>query len=206
MEIFFAVISLCLFLGSILFAMLFISIVPRLLNLSLKEERVYVLFGVHYWIVKTIRALSNSKFLNLLFGDSSAIVYYLKLIGYDLSDRIVQTGSNFGVEQNHDNPHLCSFGTGTMVADGLSMSNLQMSSTLFMVNRTTIGAHNYVGNVVYYPPDGETGENCLLATKVIIPIDGEVRENVGLLGSPCFEIPRIVERDRELSSLFDESL
>ena len=32
----------------------------------------------------------------------------------------------------------------------------------------------------------------------MIPVDGEVRENCGLLGSPCFEIPRMVERDREL--------
>jgi non-ribosomal peptide synthetase-like protein len=199
-------ISLSLFFGSILLALLFISVAPRLLNLFLKEERVYVLFGVHYWIVMTIRALSNSKFLNFLFGDSSAIVYYLKLIGYDLSDRIVQSGSNFGVEQRHDNPHLCSFGTGTMVADGLSMINMQMSSTSFNVNRTTIGADNYIGNDIHYPPHGKTGKNCLLATKVLVPIDGKVRENVGLLGSPCFEIPRIVERDRELSSSYNESV
>ena len=40
------------------------------------------------------------------------------------------------------------------------------------------------------PPQGRTGDNCLLATKVMVPIDGEVREGVGLLGSPSFEIPR----------------
>ncbi len=201
-----AVFSLSLFFGSILFTLLFITLVPWLLNLFLKEDQVYVLFGVHYWIFKTIRTLSNSKFLNLLFGDSSAVVYYLKLIGYDLSGRIVQTGSNFGVEQSHDNPHLCTFGTGTMAADGLSMSNIQMSSSSFKVNRTTIGADNYIGNDIHYPPDGKTGKNCLLATKVMIPIDGDIRENVGLLGSPCFEIPRIVDRDRDLSSFSDESV
>ena len=32
----------------------------------------------------------------------------------------------------------------------------------------------------------------------MIPIDGPVRENVGLLGSPAFEIPRMVNRDKEL--------
>ncbi|MBP0661638.1 hypothetical protein J8J07_22230, partial [Mycobacterium tuberculosis] len=51
---------------------------------------------------------------------------------------------------------------------------------------------------IYYPPDGQTGDNCLLGTKVMIPIDGPVRENVGLLGSPSFEIPRMVNRDKEL--------
>ena len=40
-----------------------------------------------------------------------------------------------------------------------------------------------------------TGENCLIATKAMIPLAGPVREGVGLLGSPCFEIPRTVQRD-----------
>jgi non-ribosomal peptide synthetase-like protein len=35
----------------------------------------------------------------------------------------------------------------------------------------------------------------LLATKVMVPTGGEMRENVGLLGSPAFEIPRSVKRD-----------
>jgi non-ribosomal peptide synthetase-like protein len=30
----------------------------------------------------------------------------------------------------------------------------------------------------------------------MVPIDGELRENVGLLGSPCFEIPRVVDQDK----------
>ena len=69
-----------------------------------------------------------------------------------------------------------------------------------------MGAQNYVGNDIHYPPDAKTGKNCLLATKVMIPIDGAIRENVGLLGSPCFEIPRMVDRDREFSGLPDELL
>ncbi len=35
------------------------------------------------------------------------------------------------------------------------------------------------------------------------PIDGPVRENVGLLGSPCFEIPRAASRDLELVGRID---
>ncbi|HEX3589665.1 MAG TPA: hypothetical protein VHV74_08530, partial [Pseudonocardiaceae bacterium] len=35
----------------------------------------------------------------------------------------------------------------------------------------------------------------------LVPIDGEVREGVGLLGSPSFEIPRSVERDTRFEDL-----
>ncbi len=59
--------------------------------------------------------------------------------------------------------------------------------------RGRIGDHSYLGSNIYYPAAGKTGANCLLATKAMVPIDGPVRENVGLLGSPCFEIPRVVE-------------
>src|SRR6476469_5842182 len=38
----------------------------------------------------------------------------------------------------------------------------------------------------------------------MIPIDGEVRENTGLLGSPAFEIPRMVDRDRDMNASCDE--
>ena len=38
----------------------------------------------------------------------------------------------------------------------------------------------------------------------MIPIEGPVRENVGLLGSPAFEIPRMVERDRGMNAAISE--
>jgi non-ribosomal peptide synthetase-like protein len=66
------------------------------------------------------------------------------------------------------------------------------------VSRVSIGRHNFLGNNIAYPAQGRTGDNCLLATKVMVPIDGEIREGVGLLGSPAFEIPRSVERDSKL--------
>ncbi|HEY4992956.1 MAG TPA: DapH/DapD/GlmU-related protein, partial [Nakamurella sp.] len=93
-----------------------------------------------------------------------------------------------------------SVGTGTMVSDGLTFINADFSSTSFTMSRTAIGARNFLGNNIAYPAQGRTGDNCLLGTKVMIPIDGEVREGVGLLGSPPFEIPRSVQRD----SVFDE--
>ena len=119
----------------------------------------------------------------------------MRLVGWNLN-KVEQTGSNFGTNQQHDNPFLCDIGSGTMVSDGLSMINMYQSSSSFRLVRTRVGDHNYLGNNIHYPPEGRTGANCLLGTKVMIPIDGPVRENVGLLGSPCFEIPRVVGRDR----------
>ena len=143
--------------------------------------------------------MSNVKFFIHLFGDSSYIVHYLRAIGYDLSQDVVQTGSNFGLSVKHDNPFLVSIGRGTMIADWLSVVNTDYSNTSFRVSRATIGPDNFLGNAVVYPSQGRTGANCLLATKVMVPVEGDVREGVGLLGSPSFEIPRSVQRDIELS-------
>jgi non-ribosomal peptide synthetase-like protein len=67
----------------------------------------------------------------------------------------------------------------------------------------TIGPDSFLGNAVVYPAQGRTGANCLLATKVMVPVEGHVREGVGLLGSPSFEIPRSVRRDIELTRFDD---
>jgi non-ribosomal peptide synthetase-like protein len=115
----------------------------------------------------------------------------------------VQTGSNFGCAQRHDNPFLCSVGSGSMVSDGLAMNNAVISSSSFKLSEIKIGDHNYLGNRIHYPAGGKTGANCLLGTKVMVPIDGPVRENVGLLGSPSFEIPRVVDRDKHTVGLVE---
>jgi non-ribosomal peptide synthetase-like protein len=188
-------VSIGSFLGMLAAALLAVCVVPRICQLFLATDKTYSLYGFHYRLQKVIARLSNSRFFNVLFGDSSAIVHYMRLIGWNLN-KVEQTGSNFGTNQQHDNPFLCDIGSGTMVSDGLSMINMYQSSSSFRLARTRIGDHNYLGNNIHYPPDGRTGANCLLGTKVMIPIDGPVRENVGLLGSPCFEIPRVVDRDR----------
>src|SRR5207253_159555 len=120
--------------------------------------------------------------------------------GYRLSP-VAQTGSNFGIEVRQTNPFLCSVGSGTMVADGLELLNDEVSSTSFRVSRASVGPHNFVGNDVIYPAGGRTGDNVLLGTKVLVPLDGKIREGVGLLGAPCFEIPRRVERDMRFDHL-----
>ena len=187
--------SFALFVLGLITAVVAIAVVPRVLNLFLEEGRTYPLYGLHHFLFKLVKAMTNSKYFNVLLGDSSYIVHFLKCVGYDLSN-LKQTGSNFGTNQKHDNPFLCKIGTGTMVSDGLAMMNCQMSSTSFRLGAVHIRENSFVGNIVHYPPDGKTGENCLLASRVMIPIDGPVRENVGLLGSPAFEIPRSVERDK----------
>ena len=93
-----------------------------------QPDRVYRLYGLHYSVHRTITRLTNIGFPHQLFGDSSAIVHYLRALGYNLG-RIVQTGSNFGVAQKHESPYLSGVGTGTMVSDGLSFLNGVYSST-----------------------------------------------------------------------------
>ncbi|WP_063741061.1 MULTISPECIES: Pls/PosA family non-ribosomal peptide synthetase [unclassified Streptomyces] len=195
-------VSFALFCGALLIGLLLVVTVPRLLHPLVKPDTVHPLYGFRYGVHRSIGFLTNRKFFRVLFGDSSAVVHYLRAIGYDLSP-VEQTGSNFGTEVKHENPFLSKVGSGTMVADGLSIMNADYSSTSFRVTRTAIGPHNFLGNHIAYPPQGRTGENCLLATKVMVPVEGPVRENVGLLGSPSFEIPRTVDRDSRFDHLKD---
>jgi non-ribosomal peptide synthetase-like protein len=192
--------SFVLVFGAIPAGLLFLATVPRLLGLTITPGRTYCLYGFHFGVHRTIALLTNWKALKRLFGDSSAIVHYLRGLGYDLS-RVQQTGSNFGTVMKHETPYLSTVGRGTMVADGLSIMNADFSSTAFRVSRVAIGPRNFLGNRIAYPTRGRTGDDCLLATKVMVPVDGEVREGVGLLGSPSFEIPRSVLRDSRFDRL-----
>ncbi|MCE0765762.1 phosphopantetheine-binding protein [Pseudonocardia kujensis] len=189
-----------LFFGALLLGLVGVAVVPRLLNLPLRPDRTYRLYGFHYGLHRTIGRLTNVRFFNRLFGDSSYIVGYLRWIGYDV-DPTEQTGSNFGTELRQETPFHVTVGRGTMVADGLSIINADFSATSFRISRVTIGAHSFLGNRILYPSQGRTGENVLLATKVLVPMDGEVRHDTGLLGAPCFPIPRTVERDHRLAGV-----
>ena len=127
----------------------------------------------------------------------------MRYVGWNLN-QVYQTGSNMGSDQKHDNPLLCNIGSGTMVSDGLKMINTHSSATSFQLAESKIGEKNFLGNGISYPPNGRTGTNVLFGTKTLVPIDGPVRENIGLLGSPAFEIPRNVCRDRDINSSLDE--
>lgn len=196
-------VTLVLFITALIAGMLFVLGVPRLLNIFLKPDKVYPLYGVHYSIQRTISRISNASLYLNIFGDSSYIVHYLRALGYNLC-KIEQTGSNFGPGVAHESPFLTTVGTGTMVSDGLNIMNADFSSTSFRVSRVRIAGRNFLGNHLTFPIGARVGENCLLATKVMVPIDGPVRTDVGLLGSPAFEIPRSVQRDARFDELKTE--
>ncbi|MCE3556050.1 phosphopantetheine-binding protein [Pseudonocardia sp. RS11V-5] len=183
--------------GGLLAGLLVVFTVPRLLAPFVRPDRVYPVHGWRYSLHRTITRLTNIRLFVYLFGDSSFIVGYLYVLGYRLG-KVEQTGSNFGSNLNQETPFLTSVGRGTVVADGLSVVNADFSNTSFRTSRVAIGADNFLGNNIAYPVGGRTGDDCLLATKVAVPIDGPLRQGVGLLGSPAFEIPRTVKRDRVL--------
>jgi len=169
----------------------------RLLSRAVATDWWAPVNGWRWLLVRTIQRLSTIPFFMLLFGDSSFVVGYLSALGYRLSP-VVQTGSNFGVVVGHDVPRLCGVGSGSMVSDGLLFTNIEVRGGQFRVRRAQVGRENFLGNEVVIPPDSMAGDDCLLATKVMVPTDGGVRTGVGLLGSPAFEIPRHTARDDAL--------
>jgi non-ribosomal peptide synthetase-like protein len=176
------------------------GVVPRLLTRVLEPGKFYPLFGFHYTVQRLVARLSNIPALTALFGDSVAITHYLRLLGYRLG-QVEQTGSNFGMVVSHEVPALSVVGHGTMVSDGLSFMNADFSASAFRVRPTVVGARTFLGNDVGYPAGARVGDDCLVATKAMVPIAGPLRAGTGLLGSPCFEIPRTVQRDRQFDQL-----
>jgi non-ribosomal peptide synthetase-like protein len=173
---------------------------PRLLRPLLVPGRAYPLYGVRYWAQRTVERRSNQPSWVRLVGDSSYVVPYLRAVGYRMPD-LVQTGSNFGSDVKHDNPFLTTVGSGTMIADGLSVINVDYSGSSFRLSDTAVGARSFLGNQIVYPPQAAVGDDCLLGTKVMVPMTGPLRTGTGLLGAPAFEIPRTVRRDAEFQHL-----
>jgi len=189
--------SLGVSLAALFLSLAAVYVLPRVARLFLKAGRAYPLYGFHFALQSLVMAAGNSPFNNLLFGDSVFIEPYLRFVGWRLA-RAEQSSSNFGSNQAQDNPFLCLVGAGTAASDGLFLGNMRTSSSAFRLDECRLGARSFVGTDVYVPPGARIGDNCLLATKVMAPIDGPIRENVGLLGSPAIVIPRAARRDIEL--------
>ena len=185
-----------IYLSSIAIGLVYVSIAPKLWNWLFIPNQTHKLFSFQYYLAQRISRSSNNRYLQALFGDSSLIVPYFKAVGYQLRN-LKQNGSNFGVEQQHHNPFLCSFNANTFVSDGLFMINTDMSRTSFKVTQISVPNNVYLGNDLHFPTAAKIGENCLVATKALIPINGELREDVGILGSPPFEIPRSMGADKK---------
>lgn len=192
--------SLGVFVSGLFAGLIVGAVLPRLLGCLVRKDTTYPLYGWHYAVACLISWFSNSAFYNILFGDSSLIVHYLRVIGFDLG-RIRQTGSNFGSTQRHDIPWLNRIGSGTMASDGLSLINIRQSSTSFRLVEASIGDGTFLGNQIVYIGGAKLGPGNLLATKVMVPLDGPELRDVGLLGSPPFEIPRTVIGERSFDPL-----
>jgi non-ribosomal peptide synthetase-like protein len=193
-------VSTALFCGAILAGAAVVVTVPRVLRRLVTPGRAYPLYGLRHSAHRAIRLLTNIEFYLELLGDSSYVVGYLRTLGYRMPD-FEQTGSNFGADLEHETPFLVDIGRGTMIADGATLIDADYSSTSFQVTPLSIGPGNFLGNAVAYPSGGRVGENCVIATKAMVPLDGPVRANVGLLGSPCFEIPRSATADDRFDHL-----
>jgi len=182
--------------GEMVVGLAAIYVVPRLAHRFLEADRLYPLYGFHYAMHRIVESVSNSAFFNLLFGDSIFIERYLRFAGWRLGAGDIP-GSNFGCEQRHDNPFLCTVGAGTVASDGLTLGSYVMSSEAFRLTECRVGQRCFFGTDVYLAPGARAGDNVMFATKTMVPIDGQLRENVGLLGSPAFEIPRAASCDLE---------
>ena len=119
-----------LFVGGVALGPVVLVTVPRVLAIALKPGRVYPLYGMRYWIYRLVTRLTNTPFYINLFGDSSYITGYLRMLGYKIP-RFGQTGSNFGAALRHGTPFLCSIGADTMVSDGVALVSADFSSTSF---------------------------------------------------------------------------
>ena len=194
------VLSTAAFFGAILLGGLVVVTVPRILRRLVTPGRTYPLYGWRHWAHRAIRQLTNVGFYLELIGDSSFVPHYLRALGYRLPG-FEQTGSNFGADLEHENPFLITIGRGTMVSDGATFVGADYSSTSFRVTPVSIGPRSFLGNAIAYPAGARTGENCMIATKAMVPLTGPVRADTGLLGSPCFEIPRSVTTDDRFDHL-----
>ncbi len=188
------------YLGSLATAVAVTLGIPRVLHRFVRSGEDHPLWGAQYHLARTIERTSNNRVLNTIFGDSSMILCWLSAVGYDLR-QTTQTGTNFGVDQRHGNPFLVTFGQETLVSDGLRLMNLEVSATSFRADSIEMPSDTYLGNNVHFPPGARIGANCLIATKAAVPVDGPLRTDVGILGSPAFEIPRTVVRDRRFDHL-----
>ena len=67
--------ALAVTIGALIVGLLAIFAVPRLANLLLNEGKVYPLYGFRHGMQQIVESASNSRFFNLMFGDSIFIEF-----------------------------------------------------------------------------------------------------------------------------------
>ena len=165
------------------------------LNLLITPDKVYPLYGFRYRPQRVITRMTNMKFLNMLFGDSSYVVSYLRWLGLRPlpgASRPARTSGTFAHEIPY--PVLRRYGHHGRRRAVVRQCRLTPARS-FRVSRLRSGPQLLRQPHLLPARRPRRGTTASLATKVMVPVDGPVREGVGLLGSPPFEIPRTVERD-----------
>ena len=188
------IVSLVFFFVPIFIGFLLAVAVPRLLKLTSKPDRVYPLYGFHYWVHRTIARRTNAKFFKTLFGDSSTIVHYLRCIGYNLSpSRADRVELRHAGEARHPVPdRRRDRNGGRRRAVGRQCRLLEhVLPGVPSVHRAT----QLPRQPHHLSRAGQNGRQLSPRDEGHGPDRREMREGVGLLGSPSFEIPRSVERD-----------
>ena len=181
--------SAVIFLCALGLGLVTVCTLPRLLARVLVPGQVRPLYGVAHACQRAVSRVTNVPFFVRLLGDSSYVVGYLRALGYDMA-AAGQTGSNVGAELRHDNPYMITVGPGTMLSDGVDLTNAEISATAFRAEHLAIGRRCFLGNVISVPPGARLGDDVFIGSKTMIPADGLPRSGIGLLGSPAFEIPR----------------
>ncbi len=127
-----------------------------------------------------------------------AIVHYLRCIGYDLSpgraDRVELRHAGEARHPVPDAPSAPERWSPTGCRSSMPTTRARPSGC----PECPSGHATSSGTTSPIPLRERRATTASSATKVMVPIDGKVREGVGLLGSPSFEIPRSVERDTQV--------
>ncbi len=179
--------------------LLFMVTVPRLLNLAIQPDTVYPLVRLPLRHPPGDRAHDQQPVLQRALSATAPTSSPTCAASGTSSRRSCRPGRTSATSVKHENPYLSAVGSGTVVADGLSIINADYSSTSFRVSRTSIGAQQLPRQRHRLSP-----RRAGPATTACWPprswsrSTGRSGKGVGLLGSPSFEIPRTRRAGRQV--------
>ena len=181
-------------------ASLVVGTVPRLLNLAITPGQGLSAVRLPLLGAPGDRAADQLKFFTQAVRRQLLHRPLPACLGYDLSP-VVQTGSNFGTAVKHENPYLSRSAAERWSPTGCRSSTPTTPARPSGCPGCRSGAHNFLGNHIAYPAQAGRVTTACSRRRSWSRSTGKVREGVGLLGSPSFEIPRSVERDSSFDDL-----
>ena len=193
--------SLVLFFGFVLVGLLVVVTVPRVLNLFIKPDKVYRLYGFHYSVHRAIARMTNRKFFKRLFGDSSYIVHYLLLPRVQaFPGRADWVELRRGGEARDPVPEsLSAAGRWSLAGCRSSMPTSRARPSGCPGRRSGHAVSSGTRSPI--PRRAGRATTACSRRRSWSRSTGRSAEGVGLLGSPSFEIPRTVERDNRFIHL-----